>query len=213
MAGSDERKQGRSNSRRSKAECGCFVPRPERRMLTVCSVAVACRYQRDILSWRSMPEDSSRPPAWLRRREEKQRGRIGLILRTRCTQQAAVLRSVVHPSAHSSATASSTDSLTASSLAANRSPAVRNNHHRSAIVGLSIHPSLQAPLPPAPPRFPHPLDPLVIPPPASRRRKAVERCTSPSTSSPLRSPSHRTGPTLTSTCPSARAWTAGWAAV
>ena len=46
--------------------------------------------------------------------------------------------------------------------------------------GLAIHPSLQVHSAPAPPRFSHPLDPLVIPPPASRRRKAVDRCTSPS---------------------------------
>ena len=46
--------------------------------------------------------------------------------------------------------------------------------------GMHIHPSLQPPAPPPLPSFPHPLHPLLVPPPLPRRRKPVDRCTSPS---------------------------------
>ena len=129
------------------------------------SMSAVCRYQREVLSWREMPQP----------RSERSQGRGGQRKRQR---QAAA--------ASSASYASAAPALPPLSLPTPPRPpppfllpsSTSTFPFQSS--GLHIHPSLQTPASPPPPFFPHMLDPLLIPPPLPRRRKPVDRCTSPS---------------------------------
>ena len=146
---------------------------------TLNAVQHQSRYQRDILSWRAMPNDFVNSAASASRKRSRDAAASSFAVPSALNRPSTSALPPIPQPSPLPLPPPPTPSPPRASQAPSRLPYETASTALQSS-GLSIHPSLLAPAAPAPRRFTHPLDPLVIPPPAARRRKAVDRCTSPS---------------------------------